>query len=288
MRRIVILGTLIVIGAVSIAARQGGGQPAQLAIEKVRDNLFMITGGGGNSAAFITSKGVVVVDAKNPGMGARILEQIRTVTDTPVTMLINTHTHGDHVGGNTDFAQSVEIVAHENTKTNMEKMPRFQGEGAPFLPKRTFKDRLSLLSGADQVDLYYFGRGHTNGDAIIVFPALRVAHTGDLFAGPSTPIMDTNNGGSGLAYPETVKKAAAGIKGVESVIPGHSAVTTWNAFGEYGEFMQALVTAVQQAHKEGKTIDDAVAGLTLPEKFKSYGMGRAKANVTAIYGELTK
>lgn len=287
MRRFVLLGTLVLVGSVAIAARQGG-QPAQLGIEKVRDNLFMITGGGGNSAAFITSKGVVVVDAKNPGMGVRILEQIRTVTDKPVTMLINTHTHGDHVGGNTDFAPSVEIVTHENTKTNMEKMPRFQGEGAAFLPKRTFTDRLTLLSGADRVDLYYFGRGHTNGDAIIVFPALRVAHTGDLFAAPGTPIMDTNNGGSGLAYPDTVKKAAASIKGVDNVIPGHSAVTTWSAFAEYGEFMTALVSAVQQSHKEGKTIDEAVSALTLPEKFKSYNLGRAKANVAAIYGELTK
>lgn len=287
MRRVTLLGTLILVGAVSVAARQAA-QPPQLAIEKVRDNLYMITGGGGNSAAFITAKGVVVVDTKNPNMGTPILERIRSVTDKPVTMIINTHTHGDHVSGNTDFPATVDIVTHEHTKTNMEKMPRFQGEGAAWLPKRTFTDKMTLLSGADRIDLYYFGRGHTSGDAIVVFPALRVAHTGDLFAAPGTPIMDTNNGGSGLEYPETVKKAAAGIAGVDSVLPGHSAVTTWAAFAEYGEFMQALVSAVREAHKAGKSAEEAAAALALPDRFKSYNMGRAKANVTAIYGELAK
>ena len=288
MRRIILLAALLSTGSAIMVARQAGQPPQGLAIEKVRDNLFMITGAGGNTAAFITATGVVVVDTKNPNNGARILEQIKSVTDKPVTVIINTHTHGDHVGSNKEFPASVEVIVHANTRTNMERMPAFQGDGAAYLPKRTFDDGLTLLSGADRIDLYYFGRGHTNGDTIVVFPALRVAHTGDLFAAPGTPIMDVKNGGSGLAYPETVKKAAAGIKGVDTVIPGHSAVTTWAAFAEYGEFMQALVSAIQQAHKEGKTADDALAGLTLPEKFKSYNMGRAKMNVTAVYGELTK
>src|SRR5262249_25831300 len=132
----------------------------------------------------------------------------------------------------------------------------------------------------------YFGRGHTGGDTFVVFPALKVMHSGDLFAGKGTPIMDANNGGSGLEYPNTLAKAAAGIRGVESVIPGHSAVTDWNAFKEYGEFMRDLVAAVQQAKKEGKTAEQAATDLKLPEKYKEYNMGRLKANVTQIYAEL--
>jgi glyoxylase-like metal-dependent hydrolase (beta-lactamase superfamily II) len=158
-------------------------------------------------------------------------------------------------------------------------------EGKKFLPSKTYKDKLSLLSGNDKIDLYYFGRGHTGGDSLIVFPALKVMHSGDLFAGKSTPIMDTNNGGSGVEYPNTLAKAAAGIKGVEAVIPGHSAVTDWAAFKEYGDFMRDFVAAVQQAKKAGKTADQAAADLKLPEKYKDYGMGRLKADVTVIYGE---
>jgi glyoxylase-like metal-dependent hydrolase (beta-lactamase superfamily II) len=281
----VLLGVLITVGAVGIAAGQGG-QQKPVTTEKVRENLFMIRGGGGNTAVFITPKGVVLVDTKDPGMGQAIMDQVRSVTDKPVTTIINTHTHADHNGSNEHFPTAVEIVTQENTKTNMEKMPAFQGEKAAFLPDRTFKDRLTLNQGADRVDLYYFGPGHTNGDAIIVFPALRVAHTGDLFARSGTPLIDVKSGGTGIGYPATVKRAAAGIKDVETVIPGHSDVTTWAAFAEFGEFNQAFLDAVREAQKAGKTAEDAAAALTLPEKFKAYNMGRLKENVAAIYGEL--
>jgi glyoxylase-like metal-dependent hydrolase (beta-lactamase superfamily II) len=168
----------------------------------------------------------------------------------------------------------------------MQKMDMFQGDKGQFLPDRTYNDKLTLLSGADRIDLYHFGPGHTNGDTIVVFPALRVAHTGDLFAGPGLPLLDTNNGGTGVKYPDTLKKAAAGIKDVESVIPGHSAVTTWAAFVEFGEFNQAVVNSVQQAVKDGKTVEEAITGFSVPEAFKSYNITRAKQNVTTIYNEL--
>src|SRR6185295_16452215 len=115
---------------------------------------------------------------------------------------------------------------------------------------------------------------------------LRTMHSGDLFAGKNAPIIDTNNGGSGADYLVTLAKAAAQIRGVESVIPGHSAVTDWNAFKEYGEFMRNMVSAVQQAKKEGKTADQAAAELKLTEKYKDYAMTRAKDDVTKIYAEL--
>ena len=188
MQRLVLLGVLVAVGAVGIAARQ---QDNTSRIEKVRDNLFMIRGGGGNTAAFITTKGVVLVDTKNPGMGQAIMDQVRSVTDKPVTTIINTHTHADHNGSNEHFPTAVEIVTQENTKANMEKMTAFQGEKTQFLPDRTFADRLTLNQGPDRVELYYFGPGHTNGDAIVVFPALRVAHTGDLFARAGTPLIDS-------------------------------------------------------------------------------------------------
>jgi cyclase len=285
MRRMMLLGALLVTGAVAICAGQGAANTAE--IEKVRDNLFMITGGGGNTAAFVTAGGVVLVDTKLANWGQAIMDKVRSVTDKPITMIINTHTHGDHVGSNDFFPASVEVVAHENTKANMVKMKEFEGEKAQFLPDRTYADRLTLLAGPDRIDLYYFGPGHTNGDTIVVFPALRVAHTGDLFARPAAPGIDVNNGGSGVAYPETLRKAAAGITGVETVIPGHTpSTTTWAAFVEFGEFNAAFLAVVQEAVSSGKTADEAAAGLTLPEKFKEYAMQGAKENVTKIYAEL--
>ena len=170
----------------------------------------------------------------------------------------------------------------------MEKMAAFQTEeGKKFLPGKTYKDKLSLLKGNDKIDLYYFGRGHTGGDTFVVFPALRVMHAGDMFAfAKGVPIMDINNGGSGLEYPKTLMKAAAGIKNVDQVIPGHSPVAEFAALKEYGVFLTDFVAAVEQAKKDGKTVDEASTNLNLPEKYKDYNLTRAKAAVTAIYNEL--
>jgi len=287
MKRLAVLLGLLLVGAVSLVVAQQQQQPVSLQIQKVKETLYVITGGGGNTAAFLTEKGVVIVDTKNPGMGPGILEKVKSVTPKPVIMVINTHTHGDHVGSNSAFTGTVEFIAHENCKTSMEKMSAFQTEeGKKFLPAKTYKDKLSVLKGNDKIDLYYFGRGHTGGDTLVVFPALKVMHSGDLFAGKSTPIMDTNNGGSGVEYPNTLMKAAAGIKGVETVIPGHSTVMDWNAFKEYGEFMRDLVAAAQQAKKDGKTADQAATDIKLPEKYKDYNLGRLKDNVAKIYADL--
>jgi glyoxylase-like metal-dependent hydrolase (beta-lactamase superfamily II) len=291
MKRLAVLLGLLTVGAVSmIFAKQQQQQrpPAPLEMQKVKDNLYVITGGGGNTAAFITDKGVVVVDTKLPGLGQQILDKLKSVTDKPVMMIINTHTHGDHVGSNNAFTGNVEFVAQENCKASMEKMAAFQSEeGKKFLPSKTYKDKLSLLKGNDKIDLYYFGRGHTSGDTFVVFPALNVMHSGDMFAfSKALPIIDVNNGGSGIEYPKSLMKAASTIKGVDRVIPGHSAVTSFAEFKEYGEFMRDFVAAVDQAKKDGKTADQAAAELKLPDKYKDFNLGRAKAGVNAIYGEL--
>ena len=171
----------------------------------------------------------------------------------------------------------------------MVKMKEFEGEKSQFLPDQTYTSKMTVLpgEGADRVELHHYGAGHTNGDTIVVFPALRVAHTGDLFARPATPGIDVGNGGSGVAYPETIRRATVVIKDVDTVIPGHTPTTsTWSAFVEFGEFNTAFLAAVRQAFDAGKTVDEAVSGLTLPERFKDYGMQSAKDNVAKIYAEL--
>lgn len=183
--------------AVPYAAQQPAATGPNVAqIEKVKDNLYMITGGGGNTAAYITANGVVLVDTKLANWGQAILDKVRTVSDKPITHIINTHTHGDHVGSNEFFDPKVEIVAQENTAANMAKMPAFADASKKHgLSDRTFKDKHTVLGGNDAIDLYYFGPAHTNGDAFVVFRNLRVMHAGDAFSGPNNPIMDTNNGG---------------------------------------------------------------------------------------------
>jgi glyoxylase-like metal-dependent hydrolase (beta-lactamase superfamily II) len=184
MRRALLLGALVGVGAVSLVAGQPppvGAQAKAIAatkIEKVKDNLYIVTGSGavdmtafsgGNTAVFITDTGVTLVDTKLAGYGPTILERVKSVTNKPITRVINTHTHGDHTGSNEFFGATVESVVQENTKANMAKMDEFKGAKAKFLPNKTYKDRLTLGSGKDQIDLYYFGPAHTNGDTFVVF-----------------------------------------------------------------------------------------------------------------------
>jgi hypothetical protein len=169
MRRGMVLGLLLALGGLAVVkAQPPADAPKVIDVEKVKDNLYVLrgNGGGGNTAVFLTANGVVVVDAKNPGWGTPILNKIKELTPKPVTMLINTHTHGDHVSGNVEFPATIDFVAQENTKVNMEKMPIFKEHNGVGMAKRTFKDRMTLGKGADQIDLYYFGRGHTNGGQV--------------------------------------------------------------------------------------------------------------------------
>jgi cyclase len=293
MRRGRVLAAIAGVGLAAMTVAQAQ-QPAATgpnvaAIEKVKDNLFMITGGGGNTAAYITANGVVLVDTKLANWGQAILDKVKTVSDKPITHIINTHTHGDHVGSNEFFASSVEVIAQANTSANMAKMKNFATPKTKHgMPDKTFTDRMTVLSGKDAIDLYYFGQGHTNGDAFVVFRELRTMHAGDIFARKGTPLLDMNNGGSGVKIGDSLAKAAAGIKNVDTVIPGHSTVMTWADFLEYGEFNRAFLTATQAAIKAGKTADQALADFKLPEKFAQYQMNGAKDNVPKIYAELGK
>jgi cyclase len=305
-RRMVVLVGLVIVGAVTMVAAQAPQPPNRvLEVEKLRDNLFVLrgTGSGGNTAVFVGSSGVVVVDTKIPGWGPTLLAKIKELTPKPITIIINTHTHFDHVGTNPDFPATVDIVVHDNTKANMEAMKAVTGVPAETqtflgmfkeskgrgLAKRSFKDHMTIGSGADQVDLHYFGRGHTNGDAWVVFPALRVMHAGDIFSGKNLPLLDANNGGSGVAIGETLAKAASSVKNVESIITGHSTVMTLKDLADYAEFNKEFLAAVQAGQKAGKSADEIAAGRTIPAKYTGYAApqpARLKSNIEVILGEL--
>jgi cyclase len=310
MRRIIVLSALVATGALSltIAAYQQGGRggaqaPRVVEVEKLKDNLFVLKGGGGNTAVFVMANGVTVVDTKNPGWGQPILDKIKELTSKPVVRIINTHTHGDHVSGNVEFPATVDIVVQEKTKENMARMvgatgiaqpnpppPNiFTANGGKGLPKRTFKDRMTIGSGADQIDLYYFGRGHTNGDAWVVFPALRIMHAGDVFSGKNLPLLDANNGGSGLEIPDTLAKASSTVKNIDTIITGHSSQMTPNDLREYVDFNRDFLNAMREAKKAGKSVDEVAKSWKIPAKYTGYAAPQAErlhANVQIVYDEI--
>ena len=298
MKRLAILAAIVLAGStIAVAAQQF---PPIVGIDKVKNNLYVVPGEGGNTAVFVTARGVVLVDTKLASNGQAILDQVRKVTSNPVTTIINTHVHDDHTGSNSFFPASVDIIAHANT---LPKIPNMEALSNPpsFKPDRTYKERMTVGEGVDRVELYHFGAGHTNGDTLVVFPGVRTMHAGDLFAWKSLPYIDAANGGSGVSYPSTLEKAAKGIANVDAVITGHmSAVMSWADFIEYGEFNREFLKATEAAHHAGKTVEQAAAEMKLPAKFDSYvgdrpmpgleflgpGRGRIAENVKTIYDEI--
>ena len=176
----------------------------------------------------------------------------------------------------------------------MVKMDEFKGNNAKFLPKRTYKDKMTLGRGKDQIDLYYFGRGHTNGDTFVVFPALRTIHVGDMFAWKALPYIDADNGGSVVEHAQTLEKVVSTIKNVDTVITGHTPVLMWNDLVEYALFSREFVIWAQAQFKFGKTTDQAAAEYAVPANHKGYvpsanpQFGNAKANLEIAYKELKK
>ena len=296
MKRMIVLGALLVLGGLSMAVAAQQAAKQVIDVQKVADNYYVLTSStpgneatfsGGNVGVLITNNGIVLVDTKLAGWGQTFLERVKSISPKPVTMIINTHTHGDHTGNDDKFGTNVEIVAQENTKTNMAKMDAFKGDKAVFLPKRTFKDTLSIGSGNERIDLFYFGAGHTNGDAMIYFPALRVLQTGDLFARKDAPRIDRANGGSGVAYPQTLSKAVATLKNVDTVVPGHAPLMKWSDLQEYQRYTTDLLNEVQTARRGGKNADAAAASINLTDKYKGYTSEGVKAAVQAIYDEVS-
>lgn len=297
MRRVTVLGALIVVGGLSIGLGSQQLNPAAVEatqIEVVKGNLYVIGGGGpgtdefsgGNSGVFVGSDGVTLVDTKLGGWGQLLLDRIATVTDKPVIRIINTHTHGDHVGSNTFFPASVEIIVHENTRTNMQGMEIFEGDNSYGLPDQAYTDTLTIGSGNDQIDLYYFGAGHTNGDTFVVYPALRVLQTGDMFPWRDAPFLDRNNGGSGLALPDTLERLINTVTDIDTVVPGHIPVTTPGDLRQFQRFTYDLREAVRNARDTGKSVEQAVASIDLTAQYHGYNTNRMAAAIGVIYDEL--
>jgi glyoxylase-like metal-dependent hydrolase (beta-lactamase superfamily II) len=297
MKRFLLLTTLVSFGA-GIAAYQAPQQPAivgtaaQLEVVKLKDNFFVITSSnptpretfsGGNVTVLITDGGVTLVDTKLANWGQALLDKLKTITPKPVTTIINTHTHGDHTGNDDKFGK-VEIIAHENTKANMAKMPAFAGDKGQFLPSKTFATTMNIGTGRDAIQLHYFGRGHTNGDAVLIFPGHRIAQMGDLFAWKDAPRCDTNNGGSCVEYPKTVAAAAAALKNIDTVIPGHSPMMKVADVQEYARFLADMVSSAQAAKKAGKAVADAAKEFSVA-KYPGYKTENVAAAFQIIYDE---
>jgi glyoxylase-like metal-dependent hydrolase (beta-lactamase superfamily II) len=228
-RRVVLCSIL---GATSlVVAPDGARAQNDLTIEQVKEGLYAIIGSGGNVGVRVTSEGVILIDDKFPRNFADIQDLVGQVSDLPVRYVLNTHHHGDHSGGNVEYIEIAEIIAHQNARDNMVR----GDQDAP--PRLVFTDQTAVYLGGVEVRAFYMGRGHTNGDAVIYFPDLRTVHGGDLLH-RIAPFIDYGNGGSSEGWVRTLNNILA--LDFDTAIPGHGAVMDRDDVVQFRNQMEAL------------------------------------------------
>ena len=230
-----------------------GPQPAKLDLVKIKDDLYVIhnPAAPGNSTALITNEGVILVDDKFEVDHDNIMAQLKQVTNQPIKYVINTHHHGDHTGGNVKMQQmNVQIVASEQARQNM-----VDGKQAG-LPVIVFDHHAHIYLGGKNVELYYFGRAHTNGDIVVLFPDHRTLAAGDMFTlGDATPqLIDYAGGGSAKEWATTLNSVLQ--LDFDTVVPGHGVVTTKQELAKFRDSTIVVRNRIHDMIVQKKTRDE--------------------------------
>ena len=246
-------GIVLLAGSWLAYTQNRGAQQASNKLNKISDDLYEIEGDGGNVAVYITEEGVILVDDKFEYDYNDIVDKVKSVTGQPIRYVLNTHHHGDHTGGNAKFPATTEIIAHVNARKNM-----IDGK-QPGPPRLTFTQEEDVFLGGKEVRARYFGRGHTNGDVLIYFPALKVLHTGDLMAG-SSPLIDYAGGGSLVEWTATLDAALS--MDFDTVIPGHGPIAKKADLKKYRDNVEKLRTEVTGLIRRGTAKEEIAKVMT--------------------------
>lgn len=250
--------------------------PPELTVTKVFDDLHVIVGSGGNVAVYETSDGAVLVDDKFEPNVPQILAKTKSVTSQPIRYLLNTHQHGDHTGGNAKLlGQGVEIVVHENARANMEERKM------PGLPRLSYSQQFTVRLGGKEIRAQHFGRGHTNGDAVVYFPARKTVHMGDLFVS-SAPFVDYSSGGSGIEWPKTIDRVLT--LDFDTVIPGHGPILKRADLVKWKQGWEQFREDLRSKKRSG-TPKDEVARMLNVDPFFGAG-GKWERSFSAFWDEV--
>jgi cyclase len=281
-RLITRLAALALFLSIWMAWTQSQQPPASLALQKIKDDLYVIAlskgVGGGNIAVYLTDEGVILVDDMFDRDYTAVMEQVRSLTGKPVKYVLNTHQHEDHAGGNAKMlAASAEVIAHRNVRANMVRLSQ------PGLPRVTFSTEMAVNLGGKEVIARHYGRGHTGGDAVIYFPARKVIHTGDLFLTyPPQPFIDYANGGSALEWTSTLDEVLK--LDFDVVIPGHGPVSDRAGLMKFRAAFETMRNRIGGMVRGGKSRDEVAK--TLVSEFGWAQGGLAVQQVDSMIAEL--
>jgi len=251
--RLLLAGAMLAAMCVAYVHAQFGNAPSKLNTVKITDDLYVIHNDfvPGNTTALITNEGVVLVDDKFEIDFANIVAEVKKLTPLPIKYLINTHHHGDHSGSNAKMqAMNVQVVASEQARENMVDAKQ------PGQPTMTFERQAHIYLGGKSVEMYHFGRAHTNGDVVVLFPAQRTLAAGDMFTyGDDVPeLIDYAGGGSAKEWTSTLDSAL--MLDFNNVVPGHGNVTSKAEMRKFRDSTLRLRNRIHEMIGQKKTRDE--------------------------------
>jgi len=228
--------------------------------------VTMIKGRGGNVAVSAGEDGVFIIDDQLEPLTDQLLASIRTISEQPIRFVINTHYHGDHVGGNEDIGKSgAVIIAHDNIRVRMnrDEFNHFLGDTTPAWPKEslpvvTFTDQVTLHLNGESVSVTHVPHGHTDGDSIVFFPSSNVLHMGDIYFNGLYPYIDLDGGGSVQGMISAVELGMELANAETQVIPGHGPLSNLGELTAYHDFLAAARDNVQALIDQGMSLQQAV------------------------------
>jgi cyclase len=269
-------------------------------VEKVAGTVYMLEGKGGNIGVSVGDDGVVLVDDQFAPLAPKIQEALKGITDKPVRVLLNTHWHGDHTGGNAAIgAGGATIVAHDNVRTRMVAgAPGIELGGKPYpatppapkeaLPIITFHDKVSVHLNGEEIRAIHLESGHTDGDAVIYFTKSGVVHMGDDFVTYGWPFVDVSSGGSVRGLIAAIDKITADLPADTKVIPGHGKLSSIDDMKKLAAKLHDAWNLVEAQVKKKKTLDQVKEQKPLAKyEEMSKGLISADAFVTTIFNEIT-
>jgi cyclase len=239
-------------------------EPKPVRLNKISETLYeVLDGKGARGGVFIGDNGIMVIDAKQDEVSVRqTLDEIAKISDKPIRYLVNTHSDGDHVTGNQFFPASVTIVSHENCRKEF-FVPKRDGspsdwnkpELIPFVPSVTFNDRMDLYSGLHKAELFYFGVGHTTGDAVVYFPEQKVAFIGDQVFTGRPQLIHAYKGGNSFEHVRTLARMLKALD-AEKFFSGHSEMLDRAGIQKHMDEMKGLQDKVRSMAGTSKSLDE--------------------------------
>ncbi|MGB3145887.1 MAG: MBL fold metallo-hydrolase [Maribacter sp.] len=247
-----------------------------ITVDTLTNNVFMLTGQGGNIGVYVGEKNVYMIDDQFARLSPKIKGSIASLSSKPLTHLFNTHMHGDHSGGNSEFnTDEVTLIAQNNVRESIKKTLEEKPElGKAMLPEITFSEELKIYDDEETIMAVHVHNAHTNGDALIYFMDNNVLHTGDTYFSGRYPFIDLNNGGSVIGYIAAQKKALLIINDDTKIIPGHGRPSNKKELTAYVTMMETLRTNILNAITAGKTLEEVEKDAALSEAYdQTHGTG---------------